>query len=164
MPTRGQSSGSATPGDDDANLRFHRIEWRIHRTARIVFLVILAAALLGLFGDGPLANTRLEADGLQLEYDHFVREEASLAITADGSHGPLELDVIDLVRQDELSLIPPGARVETLGDRHLRIVPPPGSSGVQTVRIHWQPEEPGLRRGRIESRGRGVHAWIWVYP
>ncbi|HEX7043648.1 MAG TPA: hypothetical protein VF203_03445 [Burkholderiales bacterium] len=59
--------------------RLHRRAWAVQRLAWTVLAVLLAAALLGLFGGGgPLSRSQARsADGaLEVRYERFARREA----------------------------------------------------------------------------------------
>jgi hypothetical protein len=57
------------------DLPFQRREWLIERVAWAVMALLIAAALLGLFGTGPLSRTTAgdKAGPLWLEYERFAR-------------------------------------------------------------------------------------------
>ncbi len=63
---------------------FQRLTWRLQRVGWIVLVVVILAALLGLFGSGPLARATTGAPGapLRLEYDRLGRIEAPTTLTA----------------------------------------------------------------------------------
>lgn len=68
----------------EQDLDAQRREWRFERAGWCVIAVVMGAALLGLFGDGPLARVgRSSARGdLSIEYDRVARSgaESHLAI------------------------------------------------------------------------------------
>ena len=57
---------------------FQRREWVIQRIAWVLMGVILLAALLGLFGDGPLSHASARSpDGrIRVAYERFLRNHA----------------------------------------------------------------------------------------
>lgn len=59
-----------------------RREWRMERIAWPLLYALLAACLLGLFGQGPLSRTDVRsADGrLQIGYERFLRRESDDSI------------------------------------------------------------------------------------
>lgn len=61
------------------NIAFERRWWRVQRIGRVLLLLGLAAAVLGIFGTGPLAHSTARApDGSFLvDYDRFVRSTQS---------------------------------------------------------------------------------------
>lgn len=71
--------------EDD--MQYHRRAWQIQSIARVAAAVILLAALIGLWGQGPLSKaTEGEAgDPLRLEYDRFgqFRTNTTLKLKVD---------------------------------------------------------------------------------
>jgi hypothetical protein len=65
------------------DLPFQRREWLAERVAWAVMALLIAAALLGLFGTGPLSRTTAgdEAGPLWLEYERFARVLAPAVLT-----------------------------------------------------------------------------------
>jgi hypothetical protein len=59
-----------------------RREWRMQRIAWPLLYALLAACVLGLFGQGPLSRTEARsADGrLQMEFERFLRRESDDSI------------------------------------------------------------------------------------
>ena len=59
----------------DENAEFQKREWLVQRVGWAVMGLIVLAALLGLFGRGPLARAVVggEGDPLRVEYDRFTR-------------------------------------------------------------------------------------------
>lgn len=58
-------------------MRHHRAAWRVERIGWTVMALLLAATLLGAFGDGPLSHARSgSAQGLSVEYDRLLRSSA----------------------------------------------------------------------------------------
>lgn len=62
----------------DQDMRFQRCEWRVQRAGWAAGVFILAAALAGLFGHGPLSRAEAGSrDGpLHVRYDRIVRNQA----------------------------------------------------------------------------------------
>ena len=67
----------------DGDLAFHSLSWRVERIAWLGMLLILVAALFGLFGDGLLSHRQLRtADGsMVLEYDRFGQVSADTILS-----------------------------------------------------------------------------------
>lgn len=64
------------------DLKFTRREWRVQRVAWVAFGVILLAALLGVFGPGPISSDEVSSDGggLTVTYQRFNRKGAQNAV------------------------------------------------------------------------------------
>jgi hypothetical protein len=59
------------------NLQFHRHEWLVQRMGWVLLAGVIVAALLGAFGDGPLAHASLTGPTATFEYDRLARRESS---------------------------------------------------------------------------------------
>lgn len=73
------STGIEIEGD----LAFQQREWRMERIAFVVVGSLIVAALLGLFGSGPLAWAKVADDAgtLSVEYERFARRGGTSAFT-----------------------------------------------------------------------------------
>jgi len=67
----------------DENQDFQRREWRVQRIAWGALTVFVAAAALGLFGDGPLSHAAAGTASapMWVQYERFVRSGTSSRIT-----------------------------------------------------------------------------------
>ncbi len=74
------------------DLAHERREWRIERTSQMIFALVLGAALLGLFGSGPLAYAHAgETDApLQIDYERFERKLSPAIVEVTFSPDALE--------------------------------------------------------------------------
>lgn len=61
------------PVEDDISL--HRKGWVIQRIGWVVLFCFLILAALGLFGEGPLSSTQMQAQDISFRYERFVRYE-----------------------------------------------------------------------------------------
>lgn len=136
-----------------AETDFHRRAWRVQRISFAVLAAIVAAALLGAFGSGPLSRARQsDGRGLSLQYERFARAEARttldlrLAATAAAS-GTQEL-LLGGAWLDDLriqSIEPPPRETHTVNDGLRYRFDVQGGTDLH-VRIEAQP----IRPGRIE--------------
>lgn len=64
---------------------FEKREWQVQRVGRVVMLLIVAAALLGFFGAGPLSLTEVrdETGNLMVTYERFGRRGATTDLVVD---------------------------------------------------------------------------------
>jgi len=60
------------------DMTFQRRAWVVQRIAWVVMLLIVVAAVLGLFATGPLSGTTAKTDDgvLTIEYGRFARHDA----------------------------------------------------------------------------------------
>ena len=123
-------------GDLDSadNIEFQRRAWMFQRASWVAIALIVAAAMAGLFGSGALAKARVEASGLEIEYERFLRRHvpAELVIrvraVATSSAFRLRIDNAYLRRVETGDIVPPPARREG-GRKWTAFVfeaPPPG--------------------------------------
>jgi hypothetical protein len=66
------------PLELEVDQEFNRWQWGAQRLGWGLWLVILVAAVLGLLGDGPLSDARVESAGtaLSVDFERFVRRHA----------------------------------------------------------------------------------------
>ena len=106
----------------DAQLKFHRTEWRIQRIGWIVVALFLVCALAGLFGGGPLSRVHAEGPTGRVDYERFVRygSPTQIVVTpAGGSHGFSHIEItakfLEAVRVERVTPEPVAVRIK--GDR-----------------------------------------------
>lgn len=65
------------------DLKFQRRTWIVQRIGWAMMILLSFAALLGVFGKGPLSNAHLGDDGstLRADYDRFLRLNAPTELT-----------------------------------------------------------------------------------
>jgi hypothetical protein len=61
----------------NADIEFQRRVWRVQRIGWLIIAAVIVAALLGVFGGGPLSRAAVQGDGLRLEYERFARLQQS---------------------------------------------------------------------------------------
>ncbi len=85
MPRRRSALSSSEPllGGEKEGQRTAAYEWRLQKVGWAVMAVVVALALLGVFGTGPLSWTRASApDGsVEVEYQRFVRNGGDSTIS-----------------------------------------------------------------------------------
>jgi hypothetical protein len=96
MSESGRRSGANLQRHGDLeipeDLPFQRREWVAERVAWAVMALLIAGALLGFFGTGPLSRTTAgdEAGPLWLEYERFARLLAAGALESARGAGRSE--------------------------------------------------------------------------
>ena len=111
-------SRSHAPDELDAQLKFHRREWRIQRIGWALVAVFLACALGGLFGNGPLSRTHAVNAAGRVEYQRFVRYGLStdLVVTPTSSaqgvnRVELDADYLEAFRVERITPEPASVRL-----------------------------------------------------
>ena len=69
------------------DLAHERVIWRLQHFAWALFALIGVAALAGVFGSGPAARAKSQNASLLLEYDRFLRYQASSTLKLHVSDG-----------------------------------------------------------------------------
>jgi hypothetical protein len=146
--------------------RFERAEWRWQRVGWALMAIVVVAAGLGAFGDGPLADTRVGDEHLAARYQRLAREAAPTTLTLTGrpEHGVLRVWIarayLDGVEVERIE--PEPERVVVEADRHVFEWPAGGESA--EVRFELLPSAPGWLRGRAGSGDASVALAQWVFP
>lgn len=77
----GYINGTQLQLDEDEH--FQRRDWAAQRVAWAVFALVLLAALLGLFGSGPLSTASRTIEGAQVQFERFGRNGRPMTMTFD---------------------------------------------------------------------------------
>jgi hypothetical protein len=158
--------------DVDQDLEFQRRDWSFERIGWIAMLLVVAAALLGVLGKGPISNAeRLSTDhSLRVVYGRFERHGARTELTVfvrrDSSSGSaVTLWISDaFLRGIHLEGIDPApVRQVSIGDRTLFDIAVAGDSARLT--FAFVPREMGGRRLELGIMGREPMTLSqFVYP
>ena len=125
------------------DLDFEHRSWSVQRIAWIILSLILAAAFLGLMGEGPLSGaTAGAADApFQVRYGRFVRHRGSTQMEIQLQPGAVQGDEVRVwVDREYLS-----------GVELRQVVPEPDSveAGQDRLVYVWKLNEPGAGTGFI---------------
>jgi hypothetical protein len=82
LPEKPQRFGSLELHLDE---RIQHSVWRLQRVGWVLIVAFLLAALLGLFGTGPLSRSSAQSGGLKLEYERTARATSPTTLVI---HGP----------------------------------------------------------------------------
>lgn len=157
---------------------YHKAEWRFERVAWVVMLTIGAAALLGLFGGGPVSPGRAQsADGaLQVEYLRFGRgsNDAGLVVTIAGissvdGHLPVSIPVSIptpyLSHFDVGDTLPQPVRSHANQDATVwEFEGVDRQSSVIRFSLRLKGDSFGILRGVVEASGRRVEFTQYIWP
>jgi hypothetical protein len=150
-------SGIQLPQD----LAFTRRDWRAQHIGQVGMALVVAAALAGALGRGPLAHARAEAPGLGVAYERVVRHGAGAELSIDvdpalATDGVVQIavdgDYLETMQIDQLA--PEPERVVVDGERLVAdVAVAPGERG--RVRIDLTPRGMGPKRAEISVVGGG---------
>jgi hypothetical protein len=142
----------------DQDLAFHHRSWIVQRIGWIALGLIIGAALLGLFGGGPLSRTtaRSQDGALELEYNRFWRVQAAMTLhvflrpkTVHAGETRLWLSRSYVDAVDVQHITPPPQRVEAGADRLTYVFAISQMSQQVEIAFHVEPERPGRITGRL---------------
>lgn len=162
MAQHGQES------DFEAEYQYHRREWMAQRVGWITMMLILAAALLGLFGRGPMSHVEADGQQFRLSYERFVRYNAptELSVQATGAtQRGLEIHLahtfIDAYKIEAIT--PEPSHMSSTGDAVMFRFDTAGPATRVTFRL--EPDEIGLHTGTVRMGSNdGLLVSQFIYP
>src|SRR5688572_4056504 len=147
------------PADIPQDLPFHRRLWMVQRIGWALALIVIALALGGLFGGGPLSSVRAGDPSLTVEYDRFIRRDSPTEIRIDAQPSAddevriaFASDYIHALRID--SIVPYPQRTETIAEDVVfvfRIAPQTPSA---RITINAMPLNIGPLQGSVRIAGK----------
>lgn len=158
----------------DQDLRFQKREWVFERIAWAVMALIVLAALLGLFGRGPMSHqTAASPDGaVTVEYDRFLNHKAGTTlrvrvsgdVTVPGTFR-LSINPAYLHGVQIHQIAPAPDFVEAGEDRHLFVFRAADPGRPTTIVFHLEPDGPASLHGAVSVPGGPPAAFDQlVYP
>jgi hypothetical protein len=156
------------------DIRFQRIEWRVQRVGWAFMGVLVAAAVAGAFGSGPLSHARLDsADGnMTVEYQRLARQKSPTELRITVNRGaergqPLELTFNQayIEGQEIQSITPEPSGAQAGGGRITFRFQVSAPREPATVVFLLAPQRPWRYRGEIHGpQGGSAVLTQWVYP
>lgn len=149
--------GDVAVGED---LEFQRRWWRFERAVWLLFLLILIADLLGLFGRGWLAKAQRTdaAQTLTLDYERVERANTPSIMTfhfmpAAIRNGQVQLYVSeDIIKPLGAQRVSPQPKESTMGNNGITYTFS-ATRTPATAEIQLQPSFPGSHRFRVQILG-----------
>lgn len=94
-----EPSGAGSRLQLDSDMRWQRREWRWQRVTTVVLVLLLAAAFVGAFGDGPLSEQTVTRGDLTVVHERFSRGEQTqqLRVAVDGNPSGAAEEVVVVV-------------------------------------------------------------------
>jgi len=151
-------------------MRHHQSAWRVERIGWLLMALVLAATLLGIFGDGPLSHARSgSARHLSVRYDRLLRSSApaQYAFVANaGGAGELRLRFDRSLMEDiELDSVVPQPETEEAGPDYTEFVFRVRGNAPVNIDFRYRAATFGRRSGRVSVDGQqAVLIDQFVYP
>jgi len=153
------------------DLPFQEREWRSQRIGWAVMALVVLAALLGLFGDGPLgqASAGDPAKGLGVSYARFSRFQSTteLAVRFPPESGPEVRVLLSRSFADRVTMkaiVPPPAAHEGGDDAVVYIFRPGQGQSMSSITFSYEPNSSGTLDGWVRKDSSVVPFSGWVFP
>jgi hypothetical protein len=152
---------------------FQRREWVVERVGWVVLILVLVAAVVGVFGTGPLSSTGSVSDdgSVRVDYERFVRQggQSHLTVTVapewvdDGAVTVYMSGSLNETMEIESVFPEPDSVTSNGSGATFRFAVDTGSTPV--IRIHYRPQSLGSSTGHIRT-GQGDAAVVrqFTYP
>ena len=157
----------------DQDLDFEYRQWRVQRAGWVVMVVIVVAALIGLFGTGPLSSSVAGSDdSVTVAYERFIRRqgEAELTIGIAGgqaTEGQVEL-WLDAAYHGEIQIqqiSPEPEEVRSSGDRVTYVFAVDDPAAPVEMSIQFMSPDMGRLQGEVGIGDQpGVSFTQFSYP
>jgi hypothetical protein len=158
----------------DQDLAFQQRAWTVQRIGWASIALLILAALLGLFGPGPLSNATAGAPGadLWLEYERFERFKAPTTLRVNVGPGAVRDGVVritlDRAYLDQVQVeqvMPQPESVETGPDRFTYTFKLNDPAQPTAITFHLNPQAIGRLSGRVGLDGEQAIGFDqFVYP
>lgn len=162
------AAGRPSPVPED--LRLQRAEWRFERAGALVLLALVAAAALGLFGNGLLSRA-VRVDGpLEVVHQRFARSGAAAPLDVTVAPGAAVAGTVDVLVAEEylgavdVQSVSPEPDSTSVAPGFLVLTFPVEPDAELRVRFSVQAEDVGTVRGTVRAGGASVSFAQFVYP
>lgn len=155
--------------DVGEEMRVKRVTWRGEVVEMVLLSLIIASALAGLFGSGPLSSQTRSSEGLQVEWERFQRLERPTSMRV---RYPVSADSAPRVTIDRSilqdwrieSIEPQPEKAESSDDSVSYVFgAAEGAAGGEVV-FEITPRKMGSRSFSVESDAGTVEVGAFVYP
>jgi hypothetical protein len=156
------------------DIEFQRKSWRVQRIGWVAMLAIAVAALLGLFGNGPLSSARAggAGSGLSITYERFTRKGAQHSIDVEAGPSSVVSDSVRIWIAREwvdanhvVGITPEPARSDVHPDRIVYTFNASRSDKPIAIRFELEAQWLGSRRGTAGIvNGPTVEFGQFAYP
>lgn len=151
-----------TPVEDEIAL--HKKGWVVQRAGWMVMLLFLLAALLGLFGEGPLSAKKAKAGNIEVDYQRFCRYEHHVELKLSSAGGNITVASLPqaYVEKFKIDKIIPTPSGEAASPGYVNYF----FNGTQNdkVRFYMVPSKKGSAGGMIKINDHTVSIQQFIYP
>jgi hypothetical protein len=146
------------------DIPLHEKGWIVQRLGWILILGVMAAGLLGLFGQGLLSKQKVSSGNINAEYQRFFRYETEMQVAL---HSPQHISTILLPQQylekfSKIMFIPEPSSTMTISGGVLYNFPP---SDNHSVSIFLTPQDWGSIDGALQVNNvSNIPLHHFIYP
>jgi hypothetical protein len=149
-------------------MALQRREWAAQRIAWALLALTIVAALLGLFGDGPLSKQIQMSTAGSLEFERFARRQSPLEWKvqprASGARVSIAIDAALIERYEIHSVQPEPVEAALVGDRWRFEFASPGSRAAPIV-FHLEARQAGMYAGDLSiADAPPIRVEQFIYP
>ncbi len=144
----------------EESMRAQRRLWKVQRVARMLALLLMALAVAGLFGDGPLSHATASRDGHALEYERVGYRDTPqtyrLRLGGDVTAGEtvrIWLDWETVARMKLEGVVPEPERTVLASDRLILEFTRGEVGGQREILLDFQPNVSGHHTARLGVEG-----------
>jgi hypothetical protein len=146
---------------------FHQREWRVQRLGWAIVAFFIAAACVGVFGNGPLAEQKIVVGDARLELDRFARRHAPAQWRITAKQAPHTSLVVrinaDFLNHYRITAISPPPTHTSLSVTHVTFEF--DSEGGGDVVFHVDPEQVWISQGEFRiGDSAPIRVSQLVYP
>jgi hypothetical protein len=157
----------------EQDLAFQKRIWCVQRIGWVLIALILAAALLGLFGSGPLSRAEVSTpDGaVQLSYSRFARALAPMRMRLTVQPGLATEDLVEFslnrqyLHDIKIEQINPEPDMALAAAEGIRYRFQTTANTPLVAEFYLEAQQFGLVRGQLTVTGQApLSFWHFVYP
>jgi hypothetical protein len=157
----------------EQDMAFQQKEWVLERWGWMFIFIIVLAAFGGLFGTGPLSNTRAGGESLFVEYQRFARVERTTDLSfhlqtaqsgADKVNLWIDREYLDHFRIVEVT--PPHESTSLAPDRMIYTFQVEATDQPLRITLRLEPQDYGIVPGSagIAETDQAVNFRQFIYP
>jgi len=159
----------------DEDMRFHKAECILQRVGRALLFLFLAAAVLGVFGEGPFSKQTASNGLLEVDYERFGRmgKNSSLEVRLAPAPAPagaaqrkvwINNEFLKRVQMEQIQ--PEPQSVQTGGGGLTYIFETESTGEAASICFHFRPERFGRHTAvlRVDGQAAEVALEQMIYP
>lgn len=150
----------------DEHIHLHKRSWKVQRIGWILIYTFIAAAALGLFGDGWLSKRKIINDAATVEYDRFFRQEAYMQfkvnITASDNTGAIVSFPNEYLKHFKIASITPEPKENNISGKQVNYYFP-GAAPMNIV-FYLSPQTTGNVEGNVAVNNNRFTISHFIYP